>query len=78
MNNIQNTLPSPPLAYDISSLSKASGRCRTVIFDEIASGRLVARKAGGKLIVLYDDAVAWLQSLPIRKPTRSALQATAA
>jgi hypothetical protein len=61
-----------PLAYDIKGLVKASGRGRSTIFEEIGAGRLVARKAGGKTIVLYEDAVAWLQALPVREPTRSA------
>lgn len=57
-----------PLAYDINGLSEASGRGRSVIYEDIAAGRLIARKAGGKNIILYDDAVAWLRALPIREP----------
>ncbi|MDP3600950.1 MAG: DNA-binding protein [Bosea sp. (in: a-proteobacteria)] len=66
-----NSYSPPPLAYNIPDLAKASGRGRSVIFEEIAAGRLIARKAGGKLIVLYDDAVAWLQALPVREPKHS-------
>jgi len=57
----------PPLAYDIVSLAKVSSRGRSVIFEDIAAERLTARKAGGKLIVLHEDAVAWLHALPIRE-----------
>jgi len=58
-----------PLAYDIKGLSEASGRGRSVIYEDIAAGRLIARKAGGKNIILYNDAVAWLETLPIREPS---------
>lgn len=66
-----------PLAYDINGLASACGRVRSTIFEETAAGRLIARKAGGKTIVLYADAIAWLEALPIREPSRSALQVTA-
>jgi hypothetical protein len=49
---------------------KASGKGRSTIFEDIAAGRLTARKAGGKLIVLYDDAKTWLHNLPVREPSK--------
>lgn len=58
-----------PLAYDIKGLSEASGRGRSIIYEDMAAGRLIARKAGGKNIILHDDAVAWLEALPIREPS---------
>lgn len=67
-----------PLAYDINGLSKASGRGRSVIFEEIAAGRLIARKAGGKNIILYDDAVAWIEALPFHESSRSGLESATA
>jgi hypothetical protein len=60
----------PPLAYDVAGLAKSSGRCRSIIFEDIAAGRLTARKAGGKLVILYDDAKAWLHNLPVRAPSK--------
>lgn len=60
----------PPLAYDIRGLMKASGKGRSTIFEDIAAGRLNARRAGGKLVVLYDDAKAWLNALPVREPSK--------
>jgi hypothetical protein len=65
----RNEIP-PPLAYDIPGLAKATGRGRSLIFQDIAAGRLTARKAGGKLIVLYEDAKAWLQALPVREASK--------
>ncbi|WP_156115952.1 DNA-binding protein [Bosea sp. UNC402CLCol] len=66
----KKTKPIFPLAYDIKGLIQASGRGRSTIFEDIAAGRLIARKAGGKTIILYDDAVAWLHALPVREPSR--------
>lgn len=61
----------PPLAYDLNGLSRSSGRGRSKILEDIAAGRLVARRAGGKLVILYEDARAWLQALPIREPSKT-------
>jgi hypothetical protein len=33
---------------------------------EVRDGRLIARKIGGKTVVLREDLVAWLQSLPVK------------
>lgn len=67
-----------PLAYDINGLAKACGRGRSAIFEDIAAGRLIARKAGSKTIVLHGDAVAWLEALPVREPSQLASRTTAA
>lgn len=68
---ISTTDYSIPLAYDIKSLVKASGRGRSVIFEDIAAGRLKARKAGSRTIILHGDAVNWLQALPTRETSRT-------
>jgi hypothetical protein len=59
----------PPLAYDMQGLIKASGWGRSKIQADIAAGRLKARKSAGKLIILYEDARAWLLALPVREPS---------
>lgn len=61
----------PPLAYDMQGLVKASGWGRSKIQDDIAAGRLKARKSAGKLFVLHEDAVEWLRSFPVREPSKS-------
>jgi hypothetical protein len=53
------------LAFKLGELSKASGCGPTALYEEIESGRLVARKRGRSTIVLADDAKTWLQSLPL-------------
>jgi hypothetical protein len=60
----------PPLAYDMQGLIKASGWGRSKIQADIAAGRLKARKSAGKLIILYEDARAWLNALPVREPSK--------
>lgn len=65
----QNYSP-PPLAYDIKGLIKASGWSRFKIQDDIASGRLKARKSAGKLFVLHEDAMEWLRAFPVREPSK--------
>lgn len=60
----------PPLAYDMQGLIKASGWGRSKIQEDIAAGRLKARKSTGKLIILYEDARAWLLALPVREPSK--------
>lgn len=72
------TEPNTILSYDIKGLVKASGRSRSSIFADIAAGRLIARKAGRRTIILYEDAVAWLKALPIRGVSRSCLSAATA
>jgi len=49
---------------------KASGWGRSKICEDIAEGRLKARKSAGKLIILYDDAREWLLALPVRPPSK--------
>lgn len=55
------------LAYNIPELTAASGVGRTKIYEEIKSGRLKATKAGGRTIILAEDARAWLAGKTARK-----------
>jgi hypothetical protein len=52
------------LAYSIPRLAKLSDLSRSLIYEEINAGRLVARKAGRRTIVRRSDAFRWLRSLP--------------
>jgi predicted DNA-binding transcriptional regulator AlpA len=61
------------LAYSIEELSAGSGASRSKIYQEIASGRLKARKLGSRTIVLPQDGEEWLRSLPLFEPAASAL-----
>lgn len=56
-----------PIAFSPEGLAKASANGRTKIFEAIRQGKLKARKSGRRTIILYDDAIAWLKSLPVRE-----------
>jgi hypothetical protein len=56
-----------PQALSIADVCRESGLGRTLIFAEIKSGRLVARKCGRRTIILRSDLAQWLSSLPRRE-----------
>jgi excisionase family DNA binding protein len=49
----------------VEEAARFLGIGRSLIFEEIKAGRLIARKAGRRTIITYDDAVAYLHSLPV-------------
>lgn len=51
-------------AYTINAFCAAYGIGRTLTYEEIASGRLKARKVGNRTLILVDDAKEWAQALP--------------
>jgi hypothetical protein len=58
--------PDDQLAYSPDGAAKKTGNGRTVIFEEIRSGRLKARKLGRRTVILHSDLTDWLKSLPLR------------
>jgi excisionase family DNA binding protein len=52
------------LAYTVQQLAARVGVGRTLLYREIAAGRLVASKAGRRTLVTRENAQAWLRSLP--------------
>src|SRR5271166_941478 len=59
------------LAYSIERLAKESDISRSMIYEEITAGRLIARKVGRRTIVRRSDALRWLRSLPSLDPSES-------
>lgn len=53
------------LSFSIAEVVAATGMSRYLIKAEIERGRLVARKTGGRTIVLAADLVAFLDALPL-------------
>ena len=51
-------------AHSIPEICEDSGLGRTFIYEEIKAGRLIARKAGRRTLVIDPDYKAWLNSLP--------------
>ncbi|MCH8112081.1 MAG: helix-turn-helix domain-containing protein [Proteobacteria bacterium] len=64
MNNVLE-----PLAYTIDESREAARVGRTTIYQEIAAGRLIARKVGRRTIILRDDLKSWLARLAQAKTT---------
>ena len=58
------TLPAEPLAVGIIDATRLLGVGRSTLFEEIRAGRLQARKAGRRTLILRDDLRAWLNTLP--------------
>jgi excisionase family DNA binding protein len=61
----------PRRALSVHEAAKSAGVGRTKVFEEIRSGRLVARKVGRRTIVMAEDLETWLKSLPKRMPVAS-------
>jgi hypothetical protein len=55
---------------------------RTAFYEEVNSGRLIAKKRGGKILIPLTHARAWLAALPnlsgASAPSRSALDSRSA
>lgn len=59
----------PPelLAYSIDDVCERVPFKRSFAYEEIKAGRLIARKAGGRTIILPPDLIAYLAALPTIK-----------
>jgi len=51
-------------AYAMKELLEIHPGSRAYLYQEMAAGRLVARKMGGRTIILHEDYMAYLRSLP--------------
>ena len=63
--------PPEPFAYSIDDICKSGPWGRSFIYDEIKAGRLIARKARGRTIILPSDMKAYLAALPTIKDSVS-------
>jgi excisionase family DNA binding protein len=57
-----------PEALTIVEAKVRAGCGRLMIYQEIQSGRLRARKLGRRTLILAADLSAWLANLPLVKP----------
>jgi excisionase family DNA binding protein len=60
-------------AHSINQVTKIAGVGRSFLYDEISAGRLVAKKAGRRTLILEADLNAWLASLPVTRSAHSKL-----
>jgi hypothetical protein len=70
---MQQRRRSDRLAYSIERLAKMTDLSRSSLYEEIAAGQLVARKAGRRTVVTRWDAIRWLRSLPQRAPAEAVI-----
>jgi len=52
------------LAYTVDEACKRSRTSRAFLYQEIASGKLRAKKRGRRTVILPADLQSWLESLP--------------
>ena len=58
--------PHRRLSYSVQEAAEVTGVGRSLLYEEIAAGHLVARKVGSKrTVILAADLEAWLNALPI-------------
>jgi excisionase family DNA binding protein len=56
-----------PKAHTLPEAARISGASRTKLYEEMAAGRLQARKLGRRTVILSSDLDAWLVSVPAMK-----------
>lgn len=61
-------------AYTVKEASETTGLSRSLLYVEIKRGRLRIRKLGSRTIILHEDLLVWLDSLPtnLRPPVGKA------
>ncbi len=57
------------LAYSIDEFCECTCIGRSTVYEEIKAGRLIARKARGRTVILPTDGKNYLRSLPTIKVT---------
>ena len=50
--------------YTISEISEITGLGRTKLYEEVNSGRLVAKKCGSRTLVPKESFCHWMETLP--------------
>ncbi len=60
-----STLSSNIEAFGIAQFCIAYGVGKTLVFEEIRRGKLIARKAGARTLIFKADAERWASSLPV-------------
>lgn len=60
--------PVAPLSYTLEGAAEATGYGLSTIKRAIAAGDLTRRYANSKPVILSEDLLGWLRSLPIEPP----------
>ena len=64
----------PRLAYSVDALATACDLSRSLIYQDIASGTLPARKKGSRTLILASDVEVYLTKLPVLAPSKAAVE----
>jgi len=59
-----DTAPDTVLAHSVESFCAAADLGRSLVYQEIAAGRIHAKKVGSRTIILHDEALRYLRALP--------------
>jgi hypothetical protein len=59
-------------AFSVDQFARRNGVGRTLVYQEIQEGRLVARKGRGRTLITIEDAKAWREQLPKVMPASAA------
>lgn len=51
-------------AMTMKDFCQWAGIGRTTAYEQVAAGKLTVRKVGRRSLVLFDDALRWLETLP--------------
>lgn len=60
------------LAHSVDEAAEIAGVGRSFLYEEIRVGRLVARKAQGRTLILHHELVDYLSNLPTREVSDAA------
>jgi excisionase family DNA binding protein len=74
MQNMNETVGFPRIAYQIDDAAAAVGVSRPRIYNAVRDGEITARKAGRATLIEADELRRWIRSLPTRgrAPTEKA------
>ena len=54
------------IAYSLPEAARLAGISRTRLFEAARKKELTIRKAGRSSLVMHDDLLTWIKSLPVR------------
>ena len=57
-----------PRPNSVDAFCKEEGFGRSFVYEEIRAGRLIAKKAGGKTLILPEERKRYFASLPVKEP----------
>ena len=67
----EKQLPEDKLSFTLPEWGEVTGESRSYTYEAMRDGRLKAKKRGRRTIILRDDGIEYLKSLPDYEPTSS-------